>query len=299
MRNTLYALTNELKRLKAAGVHSVSVDASGIDRLRLAITQNKKLSQQTSTARPSPKLGDIDEYSKQLLGNVEPGSLLPIPPKIKFPEGDKKTRWQALRELVINDEICLKQVRPGMPVVFGVGDIDAKVMFVGEAPGAEEETSGEPFVGPAGQLLTKMIGAMGLSRETVYIGNIMKWRPQIIPNSKGGQICNRPPTLEEMQYCLPFLSAQIEIVDPQLIVALGSTAAHGLLGDKAFATLGEVRGKWHEFGGKPLMVTYHPSYILRNKTNRSKRMIWEDLLLVMERVSLPISDKQRGFFLNR
>jgi len=100
-----------------------------------------------------------------------------------------------------------------------------------------------------------------------------------------------------MAYCLPYLRAQIEIVDPGLLVALGATAAQGLLGHGTFKALGEIRGQWREFQGKPLMVTYHPSYILRNPTNRSKRLIWEDFLKVMERAGLPVSEKQRGYFL--
>jgi DNA polymerase len=137
---------------------------------------------------------------------------------------------------------------------------------------------------------------MGLSRGEVYIGNIMNWRPDMPTGPSGVQAGNRPPTEPEMAHCLPYLKAQIEIVNPRLLVALGATAAKGLLGWKAFGALGEVRGKWHEFGGRPLMVTYHPSYILRNPTNSSKRLIWEDLLKVMERASLAISDKQRNFF---
>jgi uracil-DNA glycosylase family 4 len=170
---------------------------------------------------------------------------------------------------------------------------------VGEAPGAEEEDRGEPFVGPAGQLLTKMIVAMGLSRADVYIGNIMNWRPQLEVNESGVQYGNRPPTPNEMTYCLPYLRAQIDIVNPDLLVALGSTAAQGLLGAGAFKALCEVRGQWKEFNSRPLMVTYHPSYILRNQSNRSKRMIWDDLLKVMERAGLPISEKQRAYFLDK
>jgi uracil-DNA glycosylase family 4 len=180
-----------------------------------------------------------------------------------------------------------------------VGSLDARIMFVGEAPGAEEEIQGEPFVGPAGQLLTKMIQAMGLKRSDVYIGNIMNWRPQM-PTAEGReQVGNRPPNEEEMRYCLPYLRAQIEVVKPELIVALGSTAAQGLLGFGSFKALGDIRGRWHTFADKPLMVTYHPSYILRNQSNRSKRMIWEDLLKVMERGALPVSEKQRSFFLDK
>ena len=110
---------------------------------------------------------------------------------------------------------------------------------------------------------------------------------------------NRPPTAAELAFCLPFLRAQIEVVQPKLLVALGKTATDGLLGAGKFKTLGEARGLWHEFAGKPVMVTYHPSYILREPTPRKKRLIWEDLLKVMERAALPISEKQRGYFLER
>jgi DNA polymerase len=127
----------------------------------------------------------------------------------------------------------------------------------------------------------------------------MNWRPEMELNASGIQYGNRPPTADEMQYCLPNLRAQIEIVNPELLVALGATAAQGLLGAGSFKALGEVRGRWKEFAGKPLMVTYHPSYILRNQSNRSKRMIWEDLLKVMERAELPISEKQRSYFLDK
>jgi DNA polymerase len=142
-----------------------------------------------------------------------------------------------------------------------------------------------------------MIQGMGLQREQVYIGNIMNWRPEMPVGPGGVQVGNRPPTPAEMNFCLPFLRAQLEIVQPQLIVALGATAAGGLLGAGTFKTLGEIKGRWHEFGGRPVMVTYHPSYILRNNSNRSKRGIWEDLLQVMARSGLPISEKQRNYFL--
>jgi uracil-DNA glycosylase family 4 len=177
--------------------------------------------------------------------------------------------------------------------------MDAGQLHRGEAPGAEEEIQGEPFVGPAGQLLTKMIQGMGLKRSDVYIGNIMNWRPDLPTPAGFEQIGNRPPTEEEIRYCLPYLRAQIEVVNPALIVALGKTAAEGLMGFGAVKTLGDVRGRWNEFAGRALMVTYHPSYILREPTNRKKRMIWEDLLQVMERAALPISDRQRGYFLDK
>jgi uracil-DNA glycosylase len=297
MRHSLNALTEELKRLKASGVRSVSVDGHTLQRLQSAVGQYAAGNSGREACR------DVEEQGPatppQSLGATEtPASLRSAPvPMFSLPEGTKAERMDALRKIVIEDKQCRTNVRPGMRVVFGVGSVDATIFFVGEAPGAEEERQGEPFVGPAGQLLTKMISAMGISRSDVYIGNIMNWRPQMPLNADGEQYGNRPPNAEEMDYCLPFLRAQIEIVSPRVVVALGATAAHGLMGPDAFKNLGDVRGRWHEFATYPLMVTYHPSYILRNQSNRSKRMIWEDLLQVMQRCRLPISEKQQGYFL--
>jgi len=224
---------------------------------------------------------------------------LPPPPAVVLPVGSKVERWAALRAMIEADPTCRAHVRPGKKLVVGVGNLEARIMFVGEAPGADEEIQGEPFVGPAGQLLNRMIAAMGLQRADVYIGNLMNWRPEIPVEGGGPQVGNRPPTAEEMAYCLPYLRAQIEIVAPEMLVALGSTAAAALLGPGSFKALGEVRGRWREFDGRPLLITYHPSYILRNPTNRSKRMIWEDFLQVMARAVLPISAKQQGYFLEK
>jgi DNA polymerase len=119
----------------------------------------------------------------------------------------------------------------------------------------------------------------------------MNWRPQH-ENSYG----NRPPTQEEMNFCLPYLKAQIAVVQPKVIVALGGTAVHGLLGYDPKRRMGDVRGNWGEFEGVPLMITFHPSYVLRNGSQRTKRIVWEDALQVMEKLEMPISEKQREFF---
>jgi uracil-DNA glycosylase len=290
MRLALNAITEELRRLKASGVESVSVSDEGIAALRGLAQAPAAPAPPRPAAPPAP----AERAARLAQGRAAPAPAVPV---VVLPEGDKAARWAALRQAVVDDPVCRAKVRPGKKVVLGVGSLDAAIMFVGEAPGAEEEVQGEPFVGPAGQLLNKMIGGMALSRAEVYIGNIMNWRPDLPLGPDGVQIGNRPPTDAEMAHCMPYLRAQIEIVNPRLLVALGATAAKGLLGAKAFGALGEVRGRWHDFGGRPLMVTYHPSYILRNPTNRTKRLIWEDLLKVMERANLPVSEKQRGFFL--
>ena len=324
MNAALHILTEELRRLKATGVKSIPVSDESIAALRKAIGGRKAASVEAPEAklRRAEKASQPENVAEEaaaapaaaqtpraparkvaavVLPKAAPpdSAVIPEPTPFALPEGDKATQMAWLKEKVLKDAVCCAHVRPGKQVVLGVGNLDAKIMFVGEAPGAEEEMQGEPFVGPAGQLLTKMIGAMGLQRSDVYIGNIMNWRPEMALNASGVQYGNRPPTEDEMRYCLPHLRAQIEIVNPDLIVALGATAAAGLLGAGSFKALGEVRGKWKEFAGKPLMVTYHPSYILRNQSNRSKRMIWEDLLKVMERAELPISDKQRAYFLDK
>ena len=299
MQNALTALTAELRRLKSTGVKSVTVSEEGLRKLHAVVTARRTPTalDVTGAIPPGAATADTVRNSAATTPAKSEGKALPPAPVVTLHPGDKNSRWATLREAVLNDATCREHVRPGKLVVFGVGNLDARIMFVGEAPGAEEEVQGEPFVGPAGQLLTRMISAMGLQRSDVYIGNIMNWRPQMPLNANGVQFGNRPPTAAEMNYCLPYLLKQIEVVNPQVLVALGATAAQGLLGIGSFGALGEVRGKWREFAGKPLMITYHPSYILRNQSNRSKRTIWEDLLLVMERVGLPITDKQRGFFL--
>jgi DNA polymerase len=229
---------------------------------------------------------------------------LPVPPPIQLPSGDKQTRWNALREIVLNDSVCRARVHPGKQVVFGVGQLDAAIMFVGEAPGGDEEDQGEPFVGRAGQLLNRMIKAMGLDRGQVYIGNILNWRPEMgARNADGSQTGNRPPTAEEMAYCLPFIRAQIAIIQPKVLVALGKTAVDGLLGADRFKSMGAARGAWHAYADTPLRATYHPSYLLRQEglastaAKKIKRDAWEDILSVMERAALPISEKQRNYFL--
>ena len=288
----------------------MTISENSLDQLRQAVAAVTQVAEAAPAALPAlvriPQPTGVPEPAgprvappvARLVVPNHTGEPLPAePPVVTLPAGDKRTRWQALRQLVVNHPVCRAHVRPGKQVVLGVGDLEARIFFCGEAPGAEEEVQGEPFVGPAGQLLTRMIQGMGLTREQVYIGNIMNWRPEMPVGPGGEQVGNRAPSPEEMKFCLPFLRAQLEIVQPPLIVALGKTAAEGLLGQGTFKTLGEIRGRWHTFSGIPLMVTYHPSYILRNQSNSSKRLIWEDLLKVMERAGLPVSEKQQRYFL--
>jgi DNA polymerase len=204
-------------------------------------------------------------------------------------EMNKAAAFAALRERALACVKCPHLASSRKNVVFGVGSIDAQLMFVGEAPGADEDEQGEPFVGKAGQLLTKIIQATGLSRADVYIANILKCRPDTPGQSAG----NRKPTAEEMQTCIPYLHEQIDWIKPKVIVALGGTAVEGLLNKSGITKL---RGHWQTYRGIPLMPTYHPSYLLRNQSLSEKRNVWEDMLAVMEKLGMPISEKQRNFF---
>jgi DNA polymerase len=172
--------------------------------------------------------------------------------------------WASLRSAVINCTACgLDKTRT--QTVFGVGNEQADLMIIGEAPGFYEDQQGQPFVGRAGQLLNAMLQSIGFERNTVYIANILKCRP---PN-------NRDPLPEEVNLCTPFLEKQIALVQPKLLLALGRIAAHYLLNNKSSLT--QLRGKIYEYKNTPLIVTYHPAYLLRNPLDKSKA--YQDLQL--------------------
>lgn len=160
-------------------------------------------------------------------------------------------------------------------IVFGVGNPDADLVFVGEAPGRDEDIQGEPFVGKAGQLLTKIINAMGLTRGDVYICNVIKCRP---PD-------NRDPRPSEIETCEPFLKGQLDIIQPRVICTLGSFASQTLL--KSEVRISRLRGQFRDYNGIPLMPTYHPSFLLRNPD--AKRDVWNDIKMVMEFLDLPVA----------
>ena len=173
-----------------------------------------------------------------------------------------------LEKIALRCTKCPELVEGRTQVVFGVGNPNAQLMFVGEAPGRDEDIQGIPFVGRAGQLLTKIIVAMKMSRDDVYIANILKCRP---PQ-------NRNPLPTEMVSCMPYLEKQIDLIKPRVLVALGSIAARALL--EVSDAIGKLRGKFYTYRGTPLMVTYHPAYLLRNANE--KKTVWEDMKKVMK-----------------
>jgi uracil-DNA glycosylase family 4 len=289
----LEATIRHLEELKSRGVRHIPVAS---ETLRALAQPAARMAAPIS--RPAPVLKAAPVPLK-----LAPTSPVLTPPPVLAPLAvpepaadsadpvDKATAFAALRERALACIKCEHLVASRKNVVFGVGDINARLMFVGEAPGADEDELGEPFVGRAGQLLTKIIQATGLSRETVYIANILKCRPDT-PGQTAG---NRKPTAEEMATCIPYLQEQIDLIKPEVLVALGGTAVEGLLGKTVGIT--KLRGNWQSYRGIPLMPTYHPSYLLRNQAISEKRKVWEDMLQVMEKLTLPISDKQRNFFL--
>jgi len=283
MKEKLEMLLDELIFLKQQGVTSIYLQDSTLHAFKTTFNQLISSDHPESSAKIISTPISLPTSASSHIASHQP--------QIDLPEGDKEVQWNFLRDKVLNCSICNSHIKTGTKVVFGVGNLDADIFFCGEAPGADEEIQGKPFVGKAGQLLTKIIQAMGLRREDVYIGNIMNWRPEV-PALFG----NRPPTQEEMNFCLPYLKAQLTIVKPKVIVALGATAVNGLLGIDNKRRMGDIRGKWFEFQNVPLMVTFHPSYLLRNDTLYAKRQVWEDMLKVMEHLNFPISDKQRIFF---
>ena len=179
----------------------------------------------------------------------------------------KKESLLALRELVVNCTKCSELAKKRTQIVFGAGNARARLCIVGEAPGRDEDLQGKPFVGRSGQLLTKMIEGIGLSREEVFIHNVLKCRP---PE-------NRNPLPEEIELCEPFLLAQLKIIQPKVICCLGTFAAQTLL--KTDKPIGQLRGQFHDYHGIKLIPTFHPAYLLRNPKG-GKEQAWEDLKMV-------------------
>lgn len=227
-------------------------------------------------ARPRPNRGDPDAAAKAPVLRNEPARpQAPCPARTESVELDAADATQALR--AIADEVARCErcslCRDRTQAVFARGSGKSGICFVGEGPGGEEDAQGVPFVGKAGQLLDRMIAAMGLGREDVYVTNVVKCRP---PN-------NRKPQPEEMKACLPYLRRQLDLIKPQVIVALGATAVEGLLG--ATEGITRLRGRWRLYQGKlAVMPTFHPAYLLRNPA--AKQEVWQDLQAVLRQMGL-------------
>jgi len=239
-----------------------------------------------AAAEPSPIAFEAAPVSVSIPADTPPirGLQEPVIPKLvsfndlaplpqgRVPVSERAAALDAIREEIGDCTRCPLAYAGRRNIVFGDGDPAARLMFVGEGPGADEDASGLPFVGKAGQLLNNMIAAMGLKREEVYIANIVKCRPP----------ANRVPEPVEANTCTQFLVKQIDVVQPEVIVALGATAAMYLLGVKQ--SLASLRGTWHDCRGAKLAVTYHPAFLLRDP--RQKGEAWKDLQRVMGEMGL-------------
>jgi uracil-DNA glycosylase family 4 len=276
----LDATVQHLESLKLHGVRHVAIDPATLR----ALAQPAPVIHRT-VSRP-----EVEQVALPTLEAPRVTLTIAAPKPAMDPQA-KAAAFANLRERVAVCVKCPNLASSRKNTVFGVGNTDAKLMFVGEAPGMDEDTQGEPFVGKAGELLSKIIQATGLSRKDVYIANILKCRP----DTPGQMTGNRKPTTDEMGTCIPFLHEQIDLIRPQVLVALGGTAIEGLLGKTA--GIMKLRGHWHSYRDIPLMPTLHPAYLLRNEGMAEKRKVWEDMLAVMEKLAMPISDKQRGYFL--
>ena len=289
----LDATIQHLEDLKSHGVRHVAVSPETLRALAQPPATGTPASGPARAERQKPagsETGAPQPVAEQTALLALPGETVPSQSPPLDPQA-KAAAFAALRERALACVKCPHLASSRKNVAFGVGSIDAQLMFIGEAPGADEDEQGEPFVGKAGQLLTKIIQATGLSRADVYIANILKCRPDTPGQSAG----NRKPTSGEMATCIPYLHEQIDLIRPKVIVALGATAVEGLLGKTIGIT--KLRGTWKTYRGTPLMPTYHPAYLLRNQAMSEKRKVWEDMLAVMEKLEMPITEKQRNYFL--
>lgn len=292
MTRPVDAVIEFLEAEQARGRTHVFLDDSTRDSLRSLYRRAQAGGQPQRSATPLTAPASAPDAPAATPTTATPPAPTTAPATLNVGGGSKAERLDSLRQQAEHwaPARSLGTLRDTM--VFATGNPDARLMLVGEAPGYEEERKREPFVGPAGQKLNDILKAMGLSREEVYISNIVKFRPATPRQTTN----NRKPNPGEMAACLPFIRAEVDIIRPACIVALGGTAAEGLLG--LAGAVGSMRGSWHRFDGIPVRVTYHPSYLLQSGSNLSvKRQVWEDMLTVMEQLAMPVSDKQRGFFL--
>jgi len=220
-------------------------------------------------------LEDLEQWGFESVIDMaihEPPAVTVIPPPAMPVIGASKTLAELAESLAGCTRCSLCKQR--LNIVFGAGNPQARVVLVGEAPGREEDKKGIPFVGEAGKLLEKILLAMQLSRQDVYICNVIKCRP---PG-------NRDPQPDEIAACEPFLKQQLALIQPEVIITLGRFAAQTLL--KSHVAISRLRGQWYEYAGIPLMPTFHPAYLLRNSSG--KRSVWEDMKQVMQRLKIEI-----------
>jgi DNA polymerase len=289
-------LLEELKRQKAAGVRRVSITAESLATLKSlagapaapAAVATPAPAKPTAATTPAPArpVAPVAAPKPSVIVSASP---IPDAPIFTLAAGTKVERMQALRQLI---DACAETqkhlVAPQRPLL-GHGSLEAKVVFVGEAPTIGEMEAGQAFAGESGELLQKILSAAAIDPADCYFAPVMVWRPE--PPTQYGK---RPPTAREIAFNLPYLRAQIDVVAPRAVVALGAQAFEALHGRTPSIT--QARGQWFDLSGVPLLATFHPNYLLHSPSASAKRTVWEDFLLLMEKLGLPISEKQRAFF---
>ena len=260
-------LPDRSQMARLAQQHADSLRAAGVEWIPAASAHTETI----------PAGGKIQEAANSLFADLAEPTPGPTQPRESVPVLGVDERCRALK--VLSDRVstctrCAELASTRTQTVFGVGKIDPELCFIGEAPGADEDAKGEPFVGAAGQLLNRIIAACGMKREEVYICNIIKCRP---PG-------NRLPLAHEAANCREYLEKQLELVRPKFICALGACAAQNLLDTKA--PIGRLRGQFHSYRGIPVLCTYHPAYLLRSPER--KKDVWEDMKKLLQRMGRPI-----------
>ena len=294
-------LLEELKRQKAAGLRRVSVSDEAVATLKALAGAPVASSAPAAAAKPVSAPAEVRPAAP--VASVRPAPIPAAPkpavvattpviadaPIFTLPAGTKAERLQALRQLVDACVETKKHLTGSHRALLGHGSLDAKVVFVGEVPSLEEMEAGKAFAGGSGELLQKILGAAAISPADCFFAPAMVWRPE--PPTQYGK---RPPTARELAFNLPYLRAQIDVVAPRVVVALGAQAFETLHGRSP--TITQARGQWFDLSGVPLLATFHPNYLLHSPSASAKRTVWEDFLLLLEKLGQPISEKQRGFF---
>jgi DNA polymerase len=293
-------LLEELKRQKAAGLRRVSISDESLASLKALAGAPAVSPAPAAAAKPAPTpVGVRPAAPVAAVRPVTPVAVKPTvvattpaiadAPIFTLPSGTKAERMQALRQIVDACAETKKHLAGSHRALLGHGSLDAKVVFVGEAPSLEEMEAGKAFAGASGELLHKILAAAAISPADCFFAPVMVWRPE--PPTQYGK---RPPTARELAFNVPYLRAQIDVVAPRVVVALGAQAFEALHGRSP--TITQARGQWFDLAGVPLLPTFQPNYLLHTPSATAKRTVWEDFLLLMDKLGLPISEKQRGFF---
>ncbi|MFT5904623.1 MAG: uracil-DNA glycosylase family 4 [Cryomorphaceae bacterium] len=296
MSSQVQPIIDYLQQLQRKGETHVHLDDTARKIMReffLVAKGYKKL-----TPSSEPQLDSEAESEPQLeTESVSPpiAPIAPIVPQVLIQGATQQEKISSLSTQAANWPAATNLGTMRDKLVFSGGNPDADIMFISDTPGYFEETKGHPFAGPSGEKLDGILKAMGLKRSEVYITHLVKYRPSM-PNQT---TANRKPSAEEIEAFGPFIDAEIQVVNPKVIVALGSVVAHHLIDSSA--PTDQLRGKFHQVSltQVPVRVTYHPSYLLQNEAHADKRKLWEDMLSLMEKLEMPISEKQQRFFLSK